>query len=384
MKRTPGFLLQRIAGTSFLLPFGQRTADHQRGISLNETGVDIWNQLENEPSREDLRREYLRRFQAQPGQEEAAGRDLDRFLDQLISLGLVRDDSPAPYAADGPWVHLAIGGLTLSLLCPRALIDAYGLKDFCTEAPMHTDQRVRVVFAPPRSRDNGVLLVRDRELVVCERETDYLLLFPTFSRLREVSLSKDGADVVFYCHTPVNGDLEYQFFHALRLTFLYLAQKRRMYAIHSASILYRERAWLFSAPSGTGKTTHVTLWKDLYRTAVLNGDLNLLALEGGRPVVHGIPWCGTSGMFDKRTLPLGGIVLLKRAGEDAVEELPPDRKALLILQRFISPMWDAAMFRGGAAFAEELSGKIMACRLLCTKDPSAARTIRTRIDRELC
>lgn len=383
MRRTPGYLLQPIAGTYFLLPYGQLIADLKRGISLNGTGVYIWNQLETQPSREELRRGCLRRFQTRPGQEEALGRDLDQFLDQLIGLGIIEDDAPARPDAGEPDAYLAIGGLTLALHCPRELIDAYGLSDFCIDAPGHVDQRVRVFFRSPPSHANGLVLLRDPELVVCEREADYLLLFPTSSQLREVSVSKDGADVVFYCRAPVNEDLKYQFFHALRVAFLYLAQKRQMYVIHSASILYRDRAWLFSAPSGTGKTTHVKLWEELYQTAALNGDLNLLALEDGRPVVHGIPWCGTSQVFDRRTLPLGGVILLRQAGEDIVEELPPDRKALLILQRFISPMWDPEKLRAGAEFAQALSEKILVCRLCCTKNASAAETARGRIDAAL-
>ena len=372
MKRTPGYLLQPIAGTYFLLPYGQLIADQKRGISLNETGVYIWEQLEAEPSREELRREYLKRFQTQPGQEDELGRDLDGFLDRLTGLGLIEDGAPVRTGGGEPCAYLKIGGLTLSMHCPRRLIDAYGLKDFCTDVPDHIDQRVRMFFGPPPRRANGLVLVRDRELVVCERETDYLLIFPTLSRLREVSVSKDGADAVFYCDPPVDERLEYQFFLALRLTFLYLAQTRRMYAIHSASILYRDRAWLFSAPSGTGKSTHVKLWEELYQTAVLNGDLNLLAVEDGRPVVHGIPWCGTSQTFDTRTLPLGGIVLLRRAGQDAVEELPPEQKALLVLQRFISPLWTAPLLEEAARFAGQVAGEIAICRLRCTKNPSAA------------
>lgn len=383
MKRTPGYLLQRIADTDYLLPYGQLIADHKRGISLNETGVYIWELLEQEPSREALRREYLKRFLAEPGQEDTLAQDLDQFLDFLIAWGLIQDDNSAKTHTGDPCAYLGIGGLTLSVYGPRELIDASYLNGFCIDPPDQTDQRVSVIWGTPPSLTNGNLLVRDRELVVYEQERDYLLIFPTFSQIHEISLSKDGADVFFYCDPPVTEELEDQFFQALRMTFLYLAQKRQMYAIHSASICYRDKAWLFSASSGTGKSTHVNLWKELYQTAVLNGDLNLLAMEDGHPVIHGIPWCGTSEVFDKRTLPLGGIVLLKRAVQDFVEELAPDQKALLIMQRFISPMWTGQQLEDSARFAERLSGQIDLCRLWCTKNPSAAEAMKARIDRGL-
>lgn len=381
MKRTPGYLLQHIAGTDYLLPYGQLIADHRRGISLNHTGAYVWKHLEREPSREELRREYLKHFYTE-GPEEELTRDLDRFLDQLISLRLIEDDVPAqPHGT--PCAYLEIGGLTLSYSGARELIDATNLSAFRVDPPDRVDQRVSILWGPPPSHGNGTVLVRDPELVVCERERDYLLLFPTFTQIHEVSLSKDSANVVFYCKPPINEALEYQFFHALRLPFLYLAATRGMYAIHSASLLYRDRAWLFSASSGTGKSTHVNLWRELYQTAAVNGDLNLLAIEDGKAVIRGIPWCGTSEIFDTRTLPLGGIILLKRGMQDTVEELSPDQKALLILQRFISPMWTASQLEDGARFAQELSGKVLICWLRCTKEPSAAQTVKEWIDHML-
>ena len=63
-------------------------------------------------------------------------------------------------------------------------------------------------------------------------------------------------------------------FLAIRPVFLFLAQKKGMFVLHSASLLYLEKAWLFSGPSGMGKSTHTALWKKLFDTPFLNGDLN--------------------------------------------------------------------------------------------------------------
>lgn len=383
MKRRPGYLLQRISGTEYLLPYGQQIADHQRGISLNSTGVSIWNLLEKEPTREELQAEYLNQFSKDAVEKETLLQDLNSFLDQLISWKIIEDDPPTQQNTGDASVYLKIAGLVLAVYGPNELIDASFLKAFCTERHDHPDQRISVIWGKPAFSSNGTVLLRNRELVVCERETDHLLLFPTFSRVHEVSLSKDGRDAAFYCEPPVTKELGEQFFHVLRHVFLYLAATRHLYAIHSASICYQDKAWLFSASAGTGKSTHTNLWKELYGTPIFNGDLNLLGLEDGHPVVHGLPWCGTSELFDTRTIPLGGIILLKRAVEDFVAELSPDRQALQVMQRFISPMWTGEQLRAGAEFAEKLSRQILICQLHCTKNPSAAQTMREWIDGKL-
>lgn len=380
MKRKSGYLLQRIKNTSYILPYGQPIAEQRRGVSLNDTGVYIWNLLEREMSREELHREYLKQFPAGPGQKDEMIKDLDQFLNHLIKSGFIEDDGASEPYAEWPCTHLNIGGLVIGLYVPKELIEASFLKDFCTPPGAHADQRVFLTWDASDSASIGNILVRDCELIVCERDKDYVLAFPSFSRIREVNLSKDGETAVFRCIYPCTDELVTEFFHALRHVFLYLAKKRGIYAIHSASICYQGMAWLFSASSGTGKSTHTNLWKELYNAELLNGDLNLLTLEDGRPVVHGLPWCGTSEIFSKRTMPLGGIILLKQAPSDILEELSPVQKTLLVMQRFISPMWAAQQLKSSVQFAEDLSEKILICRLQCTKNNSAAELAKSRID----
>lgn len=381
MKRRSGYLLQSIANTDYLLPFGQLIADHMRGISINSVGVYIWELLEKDMSREELRAEYLNRFMDDPSQKDSLTEDLDQFLNMLISLRIIEDDIPAPPHIDNtPCTYLGIGGLVLALYCDEELINASTLKDFRVDPEQRVDQNVSVVYGESGLPVDGTVLLKNPELEVYERRAEYLLIFPTLSQINEVRISKDGSSVFFYCKAPFTDELGEQFFHALRHVFLYLAGRRGMFAIHSASIRYQSEAWLFSASAGTGKSTHANLWKKIYGTEVINGDLNLLAIEDGRPVVRGIPWCGTSEIFIKETIPLGGIVLLRRSATDTVVELPDDKKALHVMQRFITPMWTAVQLKEGVRFAEELSHRISVCQLCCTKNDSAAECMKSWID----
>ena len=153
-----------------------------------------------------------------------------------------------------------------------------------------------------------------------------------------------------------------------------------MVALHSASLLYRQKIWLFSGPSGTGKSAHTQLWKDLYDIALINGDLNLIDTSGPQITVPGIPWCGTSGICRNSIHPLGGIILLKQAPIDRVEELAADRKELMITQRFISPSWTAMQYDMQLAAAHKIALNTPICTLHCTPEPSAAECVKQWID----
>lgn len=103
-----------------------------------------------------------------------------------------------------------------------------------------------------------------------------------------------------------------------------LPQRRRL-LVHGAVIQYGGSAYLFTAPSGTGKSTHIMLWRQYLGEAVhvVNGDkpfLHIPQAAGEPPVVYGTPWAGKEGWQENASAPLAGIVFLSRSkpGESAV------------------------------------------------------------------
>ena len=172
-------------------------------------------------------------------------------------------------------------------------------------------------------------------------------------------------------------------YFAIRTIFLYNASFKGMYAIHSASVLYKDKAWLFSGHSGAGKSTHTNMWKELFNTPVINGDLNLIDINttDGIPVVIGIPWCGTSGIYTSRSYPLGGITF-KKDITDQVRRIDGDDAVLSIAQRMISPCWNTRLLENNLAASEKIAAGITVFRLCCTKNPSSAFLMKEEIDNE--
>ena len=125
--------------------------------------------------------------------------------------------------------------------------------------------------------------------------------------------------------------------------FLFLAQKKGMFVLHSASLLYLEKHGCFPVRREWGNRLITALWKKLFDTPFLNGDLNLIGKEGDQFVVYGIPWCGTSEIFTVEKKELGGIVLLEKAPEDKIVSLTKEQKTLRVMQRMISPPWTAGL-----------------------------------------
>lgn len=94
--------------------------------------------------------------------------------------------------------------------------------------------------------------------------------------------------------------------------------ERHRLLVHGAVIEFERRAYLFTAPSGTGKSTHIRLWRQYLGDAVrvINGDKPFVRIPDCReepPVVYGTPWAGKEGWQCNSSAPLAGIVLLSRS-----------------------------------------------------------------------
>lgn len=91
--------------------------------------------------------------------------------------------------------------------------------------------------------------------------------------------------------------------------------------IHSSSLAYNGRGLMFSAPSGTGKSTHTGLWQK-YRpgTIIVNDDMPMINANG-EITLCGTPFAGTTGINTNINVPLAAVVFLRRAAENSITPL---------------------------------------------------------------
>ena len=95
--------------------------------------------------------------------------------------------------------------------------------------------------------------------------------------------------------------------------------------LHASCVVVDGKAYLFSAPSGTGKSTHVQLWLKLFgdRAFVLNDDKPALRVIDGKIYVYGTPWSGKFDCSVNTRAELGGIAFVKRAEENSMRLMQP-------------------------------------------------------------
>ena len=105
--------------------------------------------------------------------------------------------------------------------------------------------------------------------------------------------------------------------------------------LHSSSVVYEGRGYLFSADSGTGKSTHTKIWQQVFgeRAQIFNDDKPALRCIDGKWYAYGTPWCGKDGINLNAKVPLAGICFLKQGRENSIRRLsPPEAFAMCMAQ----------------------------------------------------
>ena len=118
-----------------------------------------------------------------------------------------------------------------------------------------------------------------------------------------------------------------------------LLPKHQRFLFHGASISYDDKAYLFTAPSGTGKSTHIRLWRKLLGNDVniVNGDKPFISLQNNEPYIYGTPWAGKERWQRNCSFPLGGICFIQRGLKNNIRSITPEEALPLILKQVYLP-----------------------------------------------
>ena len=118
------------------------------------------------------------------------------------------------------------------------------------------------------------------------------------------------------------------------------------FVFHCAYIAHNGAAILFTAPSGTGKSTQAELWRKHRDAEIINGDRAAVRVKDGLPVADGIPFSGSSAYCENCTLPLAAIVYLSQAPRTTIRKLRPIEAFSKIWEGISVNAWEKEMWNG--------------------------------------
>ncbi len=156
-----------------------------------------------------------------------------------------------------------------------------------------------------------------------------------------------------------------------------LLYKEDCFLFHAAVITFDGKAYAFTAPSGTGKTTHIKLWRQCFgdRVNIVNGDKPLIRRirEGGSEkfIAYGTPWSGKERFQRNTSAELCGICIVNRGDRNEIERIPGGDAApelFMQLMRFSSSEYMSALLD----MMDGIARNIPIYRLHCNMERDAA------------
>ncbi len=179
------------------------------------------------------------------------------------------------------------------------------------------------------------------------------------------------------CSCALNGDMTMRSFglnDALMLAFAFAGAYHDTLLIHASCILYHGKAFPFTAKSGTGKSTHSSLWmKYIEGSELLNDDNPAIRIVDGKPVVYGSPWSGKTPCYRNRKATLGALTQIERAPRNYMERLPVVRAFATLLPSCSSMKWDEELYDRQCTIITQILQTTPVFIMHCLPDEEAAR-----------
>lgn len=143
---------------------------------------------------------------------------------------------------------------------------------------------------------------------------------------------------------------------------------------HGSVIAVDGEGYLFTAKSGTGKSTHTRLWREYFgdRAVMVNDDKPLLRITDSGVYACGTPWDGKHRLSSNISVPLKAICVLERGMENTIGPVDKRLSYPLILQQTYRPAERTAMEKT-MLLADRLLDSTPVYRLRCNMEPDAAR-----------
>lgn len=143
--------------------------------------------------------------------------------------------------------------------------------------------------------------------------------------------------------------------------------------LHASAVVVDGHAYLFSAKSGTGKSTHTRLWLDQFgdRAFILNDDKPALRLEDGIWYAYGTPWSGKYDISVNTRVPVVGICMIHRAEHNQIRQFFGPKAVFALLEQTIRPA-DPELRAKLMELLDKLMTMVPIWQLGCNMDPEAA------------
>lgn len=153
--------------------------------------------------------------------------------------------------------------------------------------------------------------------------------------------------------------------------------------LHSSFISWQNNGILFTAPSGTGKSTQADLWKKYEDADIYNGDRTIIRKIDGKYYGFGSPYAGSSGIYRNESAPIKAIVVIEQGPDNVIRRLHGREAFLPLFRETLMNTWNKEYMEKMTDLLMDAAYQIPVYHLSCRPDQDAVNTVKNEILQEL-
>lgn len=155
------------------------------------------------------------------------------------------------------------------------------------------------------------------------------------------------------------------------------------FILHSSFISWQNNGILFTAPSGTGKSTQADLWKKYEDADIYNGDRTIIRKIDGKYYGFGSPYAGSSGIYRNESAPIKAIVVIEQGPDNVIRRLHGREAFLPLFRETLMNTWNKEYMEKMTDLLMDVACQIPVYHLSCRPDQGAVNTVKNEILKEL-
>lgn len=228
---------------------------------------------------------------------------------------------------------------------------------------VHYEKNGFYTYSTYQASDGEVFWCMDRPA-----KSQRILSFKIFPEWDKIELMEDYSDT--------NRQLPFEVLNKLIPAVLL---KHSIIQLHGVILEASAQGIIICADSGIGKTTHARLWRDYRHAFIIDGDRASCVKDQNGWTAFGIPWCGTSGEYMNRNVPLNALVVLERGIVNEVSRLTGVEAFFSLVPYLQYPVWEPRLRDKGMDLLQDLIDNVPVFRLRCRPDAEAVKTLESAL-----
>ena len=251
------------------------------------------------------------------------------------------------------------------------------LMDFLNEATYKS--KIELILSSGTAAENENLkTVSDRSGVIVAKTADGGWLFSSDDEKTPCSIEASQDYSVLHGFISECSDekaLREKFIQLLRVVTECHLSHHNGISLHASCVCSSGKAVLFSAPSGTGKSTQANIWKEHLGAKLINGDRPFIGVSPEGVRAYGVPWDGKEQIFLQDNYPVKAIVEVRQAKSNYLRKMSRDQAFKLLMKQCFIPMWDDEAKFLAVKTIRKIANTVPFYRLFCLPEENSAELL---------